>query len=366
MNPDTPLTENLEQQRTHIASACIHCGRCARECAFLQRYGDPGQLAESYRCTDDQQDIIPFSCSLCGLCRETCPRDLDMPGLFLEMRRAIVALGRGNYPGHRALLNYERLGTSRLLSTIHIPAGCHTVYFPGCALPGGRPGITRALFEHLQNLVPTLGLVLNCCGKPSHDLGKQAAFEKHFLPLTQRLHDAGVRRVLVNCPNCFGVFRDYAEEIEVVSVYEVLAAHSLPAGAQLSGAVIVHDPCVMRREAGPQQAVRSLLNKLGEWVDPIKHSGRLTRCCGEGGAVHGVNPRLAETWAKRVAKETHGERLVTYCAGCAQFLGRHTTTSHILDLIFEPTRTLGGRLKICRAPFSYLQRWRLKRHLLRR
>jgi len=366
MSPDTSQTDILELRRSKIASDCIHCGRCERECAFLQRYGDPGTLAAAYHHDDPGQDIIPFSCSLCGLCREVCPKDLDMAGLFLSMRRSIVAQGRGNYPGHRGLLNYQRLGTSRMLSATFIPPGCDTVYFPGCALPGSRPEITRRVISHLQKLIPSLGVVLNCCGKPGHDLGRQKAFSEHFSHLREGLLRKGVRRILVNCPNCHAIFRTYGAPLEVQTIYETLAAHPPPDGAKVSGTVVVHDPCVMRYEEQAQQGVRRLLDALGEWIDPVKHSGRMTRCCGEGGAVHGVNRRLAETWAQRHAKEVHGERLVTYCAGCAQYLGRYTTTSHILDLLFAPDATQDEKLKIRRAPFSYLHRWLLKRSQAKR
>jgi len=361
---------NIETEREtfqcQVAEGCIHCGRCERECAFLQRYGDPGAIAGRYHPDDATQDEVPFSCSLCGLCTAVCPRELPMSPMFLAMRRAVVARGRGTFPGHRSLLNYERLGQSRWLSSRLVPPGCDTVYFPGCALPGGRPQITLDLITHLQTLEPKLGVVLDCCGKPSHDLGRQADFERHFDRLVTTLRQQGVRRVLVNCPNCHAVFRRYGTGLETETVYERLVTAPLPPSARRSRAVLVHDPCVMRDQQRPQQAVRTLLNRLGEWVDPVKHSGRLTRCCGEGGAVHGVNPRLASTWAQRHAKEAHGEHLVTYCAGCARYLGRHTPTSHILDLIFAPRTALTGKLKVVRAPFSYLRRWHMKRLLRRR
>jgi Fe-S oxidoreductase len=364
-NVAAEISTELSLQQQAIADDCVHCGRCERECAFLQRYGNPGKIAQQYSPDDRSRDDIPFCCSLCGLCTELCPRDLDMAGMFLTMRRELVARGRGNYPGHKGLLKYERLGMSDLLSGSYLPKGCDTVYFPGCAMPGGRPEITRKLIHHLQQCIPGLGVVLNCCGKPSHDLGRQQPFEEHFEQLRHSLQRAGVRKVLVNCPNCHAVFRNYGSPLEVRTVYETLAEHDLPEGAHVSGAVLVHDPCVMRREEAPQNAVRTLLDRLGEWIDPTKHAGRLTRCCGEGGAVHGVNPRLAKTWAKRHAKEAHGERLVTYCAGCAKHLDAHTPTSHILDLLFEPQKALSGQLKVVHAPLSYLQRWRLKRFLKR-
>ncbi len=171
--------------------------------------------------------------------------------------------------------------------------------------------------------------------------------------------------MIVNCPNCYTVFSQYAPELRVESVYPLLDDLPLPVTTRTTGAVIVHDPCVMRRETAVQEAVRDLLARLGEWADPVKHSRRLTRCCGEGGGVHGVSPRLAGTWARRHAREAHGERLVTYCVGCAQHLNKVTPTSHILDLLFAPHRALAGASKTARPPLTYWHRWRLKRTLRR-
>ena len=363
MTSQTSPENELATRMQNIAGECIHCGRCERECAFLQRYGDPGTLAKTWHEENPGQDIIPFSCSLCGLCRELCPRDLDMAGMFLAMRRHLVKLGRGNFPGHRGLLNFERLGSSKYLAGQLLPEGCDTIYFPGCALPGSRPDITRALLRHLRETIPRLGVVLNCCGKPSHDLGRQEPFTEHFSELKNSLQAQGVRRVLVNCPNCFAVFKLYAQDLAIETVYQHLNNVPLPEQSGSGKAVIVHDPCVMRREPEVQKAARNLLDRMGEWLDPVKHNRDLTRCCGEGGAVHGVNPRLAETWAKRHVKEIHGEHLVTYCAGCAKQLGRHTPTSHILDVVFAPEKSLAGTMKTSKAPLSYWHRWRLKKQL---
>lgn len=62
-------------------------------------------------------------------------------------------------------------------------------------------------------------------------------------------------------------------------------------------------------------------------------------------------------------KETNGKRIITYCAGCSNFMGSFAPTSHILDLMFEPEATMAGKVKISKAPFTYLNRLRLKHQL---
>ena len=54
--------------------------------------------------------------------------------------------------------------------------------------------------------------------------------------------------------------------------------------------------------------------------------------------------------------------MVAYCAGCVNLLNSITPTSHILDFVFEPEAAVAGRVKISKAPFTYLNRLRLKKH----
>ena len=100
--------------------------------------------------------------------------------------------------------------------------------------------------------------------------------------------------------------------------------------------------------------------KLGLADEDMPHQRSKTLCCGEGGAVGCLSPELARNWGRIRKEETAGRRMVTYCGGCAGFLGALTPTSHILDLVFEPEATISGKVKVSRAPFTYWNRIRLK------
>lgn len=72
-------------------------------------------------------------------------------------------------------------------------------------------------------------------------------------------------------------------------------------------------------------------------------------------------PELAASWGALRKSEAAGRRIVTYCAGCTQALGTHTPTSHLVDLLFAPARTMAGKTRGARTPFTYLNRLRLKK-----
>lgn len=354
----TPLEDLLAAHRER----CTACGACVQSCGFLQEYGTPKALAEAYDSGDAAQLAMPFACSLCGLCTAVCPEGLDPGALFLEMRREAVRRGAGDFVEHRGLLGYERKGTSPRYSYCALPAGCDTVFFPGCTFSGTRAARVRQVFAALQGQIGNLGVVLDCCSKPSHDLGRQELFARRFGELRRALVDRGVRTVLVACPNCFKVFQRYGEGLEVRTVYEVLADASLPHEGALEGLVTVHDPCVVRFEPGVQAAARRLLKRTGLRVEEMRNAGKRTLCCGEGGAVGAISPELAEKWKTRRAEQAAGRRVATYCAGCAHQLAKHAPASHVLDLVFEPRAAVAGKARVRKAPLTYLDRLGLKRH----
>ena len=341
-------------------SGCTDCGECVRECAFLQKYGSPKAITAGFDATDPNSLTRSFECSLCGLCSAVCPERLDLDGLFLEMRREAVDRGCGDFPGHSPLLNYERLGTSRRFSLYRLPKGCTTIFFPGCSLSGTRPEGVRQVFAHLRQADPAVGIVFDCCLKPSHSLGREQYVSAMFAEMRAWLVAQGVREVLVACPNCQVMFERFGEGLRVRTVWETLADSEVQPEHAV-GTVTVHDPCVIRHTEPVHEAVRTLLRRQGLEVEEMPHSGRTTVCCGKGGAVNLLVPELAESWGELRTQEAAGRRVVTYCAGCVQALDGHTPTSHLVDLLFTPEQALAGKKKGANAPFTYLNRLRLKR-----
>ena len=354
----------LEPWLKDIREHCTDCGACAKTCAFLSNYGTPKNIAAGFDFLLPRDQAIAYECSLCGLCAAVCPEKLDPCRFFLEVRRRFVNGGHFDATAYRAILGYEKRGTSAILSWYGLPAGCDTVFFPGCSLPGTRPEVTLRMFRHLQQTIPTLGIVLDCCTKPSHDLGRRAHFESVFGEMTVYLSAQGIKTVLVACPNCFKIFRHHGNGIAVKTVYEVIHAAGGVSGTRNGGReVSVHDPCALRNEPPVQRAVRGLLSSMGLTVAEMKHRGRHTVCCGEGGMVGFVKPELAKEWSAIRGRESGGRPLVAYCAGCTEFLSRVAPTIHIADLLYRPEAALNGNLKVARAPFTYLNRLILKQRL---
>lgn len=351
-----------------MSEECVECNICVKQCAFLKKYGTPKNIADTWPGEGHQSLSRAFECSLCSLCTAVCPVKIDPKRMFLEMRRLSVANGQADLSRQKQLLNFEKRGTSKRYSFYGLPSGCDTVLFPGCALSGSRPRRVMQLFEHLQNFFPNLGIVLDCCTKPSHDLGRTAYFAAMFSEMQRYLTGHGIKNVFVACPSCYAVFKQYGKGFSTRSVYEILAReYWQPESLFSAEPVTIQDSCVARFEKNMQDSVRKLTRSRGISFEELKHHGKKTLCCGEGGGAHFVAPDLAGNWAVRRKKEVQNRRIITYCAGCAHFLGRVAPTAHLLDLVFDPVATLAGRATVARSPFTYLNRlllkWKFKRKM---
>lgn len=329
-----PPSEDLPAQIFRVADNCSDCGLCRKSCLFLKKHGTPYHISRRYAPSDPAFLKTAFECSLCGLCAAVCPFGIDPPAMFLAMRRNYAREGYEAVASGCAFLGYERRGTSRHLSYYALPEGCDTIFFPGCTLPGTRPGATLDVYQHLRKTIPALGMVLDCCTKPSHDLGRENYFGAMFGDMKYFLVRNGVRRVIVACPNCYRIFSRYGAPMEVTTLYEMLLDRPLkmvpPPGAPM---VTVHDPCVLRFDAGIQAAARELLVRGGWNLQEMPHHGEQTICCGQGASAGCVAPDHADAWKRLRLREAAGRPIVTYCTGCAGYLGNGGRSYHILDLI---------------------------------
>jgi len=355
----TPSRSPLKTVLEKVSETCTDCGLCRKECGFLEKYGTPKEIADRYDPGTKEGQVMPFECSLCRLCDAVCPFDVTPSEMFLEMRRESVDRGAGSFPEHTVLLDYEKRGMSKRFTWYGLPEGCRTVFFPGCALPGTRPDRTKEIYELLRTKDPALGIVLDCCGKISHDLGRENFFRAMFAEMKNYLLSQGVKEVLVACPNCYDMFSRHGDGLNIRTVYEVLS-ESIVVGVSKDHSVMIHDPCGVRFHKDAHAAARQLVGATGVSLKEMEHSAEQTLCCGSGGGVNVLSPEMADRWMERIGKEAAGNKIVTYCCGCSGRLNIHVPALHVLDVFAEPEAALAGKSKVSGAPFTYLNRLRLK------
>lgn len=351
---------------SEISGKCTECMKCVNECNFLGRYGSPKKIADlllSGSNTDYHETA--YECSLCGLCDSVCPVRLNPSKMFHAMRCDAVLQGIAPLKSHSGIIAYEKKGTSRFFTYYSIPENCDTVFFPGCTLTGTRPESTMAVLEILRKRNPSTGIVLDCCCKPSHDIGRMDFFNSMFYEMKAFLIESGIKSLISACPNCHKVFKTYGDPIRIESVYEILADSDLHNKIKDSETrdITIHDPCVIRNCPEIHDSVRKLARISGCSISEMKHSREKTFCCGEGGSAGAVDRNLADSWKQKRIREAEGKHIITCCAGCAGKLGDTAKTSHIIDLLLDPEKILKEKAKISKAPFTYINRFLIKRKL---
>jgi len=215
--------------------------------------------------------------------------------------------------------------------------GTAAVFFPGCQLAGTMPEQAEALVSFLdERYGGTLGLLLGCCGAPAWWAGRKEKLETVLGKIRETLASAGNPPLVLACSSCNEVFKTHLPEVTRVSLWEVLLEKGVPAGRVKVEPLALHDPCTARSEPAWREAVRGILEALGQAREELPLGGETTRCCGYGGLQSAVDPALARKGALRRVQES-GLDYLAYCAMCRESLSvGGKKVHHLLDLFFPP------------------------------
>ena len=333
------------------AKRCIQCEcmECVKVCEYLNSF--KGYPKKYIRQVYNNLSIVMGhrhanklinSCSLCGLCREVCPEDLNMGMVCKKAREIMVGQGRMPPSAHefpiRDMLfsNGEKFALTRRQPG---KSGCAHLFFPGCQLGASSPGHVRKTYDFLcEKLEGGVGLMLRCCGAPAEWSGRVELFADSFKDIAAQWEELGRPRIVLACSTCYEIFKTHLPQASVVSLWEELDRTGLP-DVSVQGSVprpplAIHDACSTRHEKHIHESVRNILRRLGFELEELPLSGELTECCGYGGLMFFANPRLARSVIERRAAESDSD-YVAYCAMCRDYLASGgKRTWHLLDLVF--------------------------------
>ncbi len=336
--PTPPMTED---EVRHEGERCLDCAcdRCVRDCEFLANYcSSPRELARRVRDgIDDHLEMI-YSCNVCGLCATVCPVDLDTGELMLAARREAVSRGIGPLREHRQVRRELHAGMSSAFTFAAAAPGrrrAQRLFFTGCELPATSPDHTRALYAHLLRQDSRIGVLMYCCGAPAEILGLEAESARARGAILRAMDGLGADELLVACPQCQETLCGHLPDVRVSSVWEILADTWDPVHRYDGFQFSVHDPCRGRREPELHAAIRTLVRTCGAEVVETDSTHERTRCCGFGGKIERVNPKLFAKIAGRAAGES-SLPMLTYCTGCRSALrGAGREVVHVLDLLMN-------------------------------
>lgn len=341
---EAPRPWGLETARQE-AARCLdcHCLACVRECKFMQKFEKFPRLyireiANTISLVGSGMRSgknLLTACSLCGLCQELCPNAIPMAQIVRGGRAMMRDKGElsdaiYDFPVRDMLYaNSEEAALFR-----HAPGqrASEYVFFPGCQLIGGEPGLVKETYAHLLSVRPATGIALCCCGAPADWAGRAALYNQTMLALKERLAALGNPTAIAACPTCLKQLA--AAGVPAISLYEVLAQAPLPKAERAPVEAAVHDPCAARHERGAQDAVRSLMERCGYAARELPMGREKTRCCGYGGLVFYGDKEVARAMIGQRAGESPLP-YVTYCSVCRDYLARAGKPClHVLDVLF--------------------------------
>ena len=363
------------------AQRCLQCQclECVKVCEYLKHYGSYPRkyVREVYNNLSivmghRQANQLINSCSLCSLCREVCPGDLDMGAVCRQARRTMVEQGRMPPSAHEFALRDMQFSNSEAFALARHQPGASTseyVFFPGCQLSASAPAQVQRMYARLrETLAAPVGLILRCCGAPAEWAGRMDLFRAALAEFQAAHRALGSPRLILACSSCYQMFQKHLPEVELVSLWVLLDRHGTPARSEpvvTDRVVSIHDPCTTRGEPSIQDSVRRILGRLGYRVEELPLSRGKTECCGYGGLMWLANRPLAKAVVQRRIAESSTD-YVTYCAVCRDlFAAQGKRSLHLLDLLFEKD----PEARATRAGPGYSQRHenraRLKRKLIR-
>ena len=275
-----------------------------------------------------------FSCTLCGYCDDLCSRGYrHTPAITIleELRRIVPP-------------ELKPRGLKKAAQSIKISAGNRLSLLKACGLADLSDGGTaetvifgdRFLLANGPKL-RELGFLVKKSGKRTGFFGKdplppvdaillnagcQDVLEKSMKEIDSRLNAHGVKQVICYHPEVLSVLRRFSRSgVDFIPVTQLYAEmlKKKPARKLKLPAVTYQDPCHLGRYVQDYQSPREVIAGLGLKLREMWRSGNDSLCCGAGGSMLLVRPKLAQRYAvNRIneAKATGAGVVITACPNC--------------------------------------------------
>jgi Fe-S oxidoreductase/nitrate reductase gamma subunit len=294
-----------------------------------------------------------WACTTCRACDQVCPVDIEIVDKILDMRR-YLALMEADFPEQlgATFLSMENSSNPYGMSQQDRAAWTRELDFEVKVL--GEPGVTAEYlywvgcagsFDDRNRKVTVatarllheagvdfgiLGARELCTGDPARRAGNEYVFQQLALQNIETLAEAGVTKVITQCPHCFNTLKNeypqFGGDYEVIHhsrmLMDLLEQGAITPKANGSS-VTFHDPCYLGRHNDEYDAPRAVVRSVSERFVEMGRTGSNAFCCGGGGAQmwmeeHDGKKVSIERTEEAVA--TGADQIATGCPFCLVML----------------------------------------------
>ncbi|MBS1196201.1 MAG: hypothetical protein H6R33_921 [Actinobacteria bacterium] len=154
-----------------------------------------------------------------------------------------------------------------------------------------------------------------CTGDAARRAGNEYLFQTLALQNIATLNEAGVTRIITQCPHCFNTlaneYPQFGGRYQVFHhsqfLMDLVKQGRLKPVGKADGKVTFHDPCYLGRHNDEYDAPRRLLKAAGGRVIEMERAKKRSFCCGAGGA----QMWMEEHTGKKINLERTEEALAT-------------------------------------------------------
>jgi Fe-S oxidoreductase len=322
---------------------CLGCEVCSSVCPVLQQsvltgdwYPGPrglGGLSRSGPLLEAAGDPVSL-CTLCGACSSVCPVGASNHETVASLRAQLLSEHPQAAPEPHRMIPQVISEHGNVYGTKLEPlegprrSDAEIALFPGCSLSYFERESAEGTIKLLDSLDVPFSLIDGvCCGGPLDVLGLEPD-ERSIEENREAVRRTGAKIVVAACPRCaHRLSHDLRlEGVRVEHSLETLerllpGSPALEAIRQkLAGRVVTyHDPCELGRYRGLYDNARAVLRMAGLEVVEMERSRDRSACCGAGGGLRSVNPKLSREISRRRVSEaldTGAGTLLTECPSC--------------------------------------------------
>ncbi|MDD4603331.1 MAG: FAD-dependent oxidoreductase [Bacteroidales bacterium] len=337
--------EALAEAKRCLKCACNACIRYSPLMNYFRKF--PKRIAEEVEVTIKPMTLdgngtvatrLISTCNHCGLCKEVCPKNIDVGEFLLQSHRTMHDQGAMPWAFHEFYLR-DMDFSNHEAALARLPRGydkSRYVFFPGCQLGASDPQYVIKSYQFLIERFPDTALMLSCCGAPAHWAGDEAIHDKALAQIKTDFIKLGNPKAIFACSTCKQMFQRYLPEIESDFLYNIMAEKGIVPARKIKEKIVsVFDPCTSRYESDLHKTIREMAIGAGFHLEPLPMEGNLAQCCSYGGQVAITYPPYADNLVK-TGIEQNNNPYITYCANCRDiFAAAGKQTWHILDILFD-------------------------------